>query len=190
MKIYLMRHGQTTYNEQKLFYGDSDVPLTEKGIQQALILREKLAKLPVEWPVYTSQTQRTIKTAQLVFPQHQITPLASLNEMGFGDWEGLNADQIEALDQGAWQAWLDDPFQTVPPGAEGFQAFRKRVLACTENLLAQERDMIFVSHLGVLRTLIQEWFPEKSFYDIRVDQGNYTVVEHQQQTFRITAWNH
>lgn len=189
MKIYLMRHGQTTYNELGLFYGDTDVPLTQKGQQQAMMLREKLAELPLSLPVYTSASQRTIQTAELVFPQHQIIPLADLNEMSFGAWEGLNADQIEALDSRDWQSWLDDPFNTTPPGSEGFQKFKIRILREMGRLLDKQEDMILVSHLGVLRTILQEWFPEREFYDIVVDQGNYTVVESTSGRFEVRTWN-
>ena len=42
MKIYIFRHGETTYNRDRRFTGFDDPPLTELGLKQAKIIAERL----------------------------------------------------------------------------------------------------------------------------------------------------
>ena len=63
MKIYLLRHGQTEYNEQKRYQGTRDIPLSEKG--RACLRQADLE--PAE--VYVSPLSRAVETAQILFPK-------------------------------------------------------------------------------------------------------------------------
>jgi alpha-ribazole phosphatase len=94
MKIILIRHGETEYNRRHLFYGKTDISLNDTGVQQAYFLNEKLAGMRLEVPIYTSSLKRTIKTAELIFPDQKKISLNELDEKDFGLWEGLSADQI------------------------------------------------------------------------------------------------
>lgn len=67
MKIILIRHGETEYNQRQLFYGKTDVSLNEVGIQQARLLYKKLAGMKTEASIYTSYLKRTIETAGINF---------------------------------------------------------------------------------------------------------------------------
>ncbi len=177
MKIYLIRHGETDYNNRGLFYGSTDVSLNQTGIDQALALQEKLAFLPLDIPVYTSELVRTKETAQLIFLVQEKIALAGFNEKSFGLWEGMNANQIEARYPVEWQRWLDNPFEATPPGAEPFFDFRLRVLTEFEKLLRQKRDVVIVGHLGVLRVIIQACYPGTTFWEADVPQGDYRVID-------------
>ncbi|MBO1307988.1 histidine phosphatase family protein [Enterococcus sp. 669A] len=177
MKIYFIRHGETDYNNRGLFYGSTDVSLNQTGINQALALHKKLAFLSADIPVYTSELVRTKETAQLIFPAQEKTALAGFNEKSFGLWEGMDANQIEARYPVEWQSWLDDPFEITPPEAEPFFDFRLRVLTEFEKLLRKRQDFVIVSHLGVLRVILQACNPGKTFWEVDVPQGEYQVID-------------
>ena len=183
MKIYLIRHGETDYNKRKLFYGATDVPLNQTGVNQAVALREKLAWLPVNLPVFTSKLLRAVETAELVFPDQKKIGLSSFNEKDFGCWEGLTADEIAEKYPEEWQSWLENPFEVTPPAAESFVHFRQRVLKGFDQLLQDNQDVVLVAHGGVLRVVVQACFPEKDFWEIDITQGNYTVLQFQQGRF-------
>ena len=175
MKIYLIRHGETDYNKQRLFYGMTDISINPQGIDQALLLREKLVALPQQTPIFTSSLKRTVETAKLIFPKHKLTQLSEFNEKSFGLWEGLNADQIQEKFPDEWTAYA---------------VFKQRALSCFEKLLdLQQEAIVIVGHLGVLRVILAEYFPEKSFWEIELDQGNYTRISNENSTFRIEVWN-
>ncbi|GCF95217.1 histidine phosphatase [Enterococcus florum] len=188
MKIYLMRHGETDYNQQKLFYGMTDAALNSTGREQALQLKEKLLDLSDQLHVYTSTLSRTIETAELIFPSQKIRALSQLNEKGFGKWEGMNAQQIQLRFPREWQLWLDEPFEYTPPEAEEFASFKQRVLACFHRLLQEDKDLAIVGHLGVLRVLLSE-LTNQSFWEIELEQGNYTLLEKTDHGYLIRYWN-
>lgn len=189
MKIYLMRHSETEYNRQKLFYGVTDVSINEKGKQQAQLLQKKLAGLPKNLIIYTSQLTRTIETAKIIFPNHPLHADPYFNEKSFGLWEGLDANAIEAKFPQEWAQWLAAPFTYTPPEADNFQEFAAQVLTGFEKIKAQDVDFALVGHLGVLRVILHKLFPEKNFWDIELEQGCYTELEYSNQQLHIKKWN-
>lgn len=189
MKIILIRHGETEYNRRHLFYGKTDISLNDTGVQQAYLLNEKLAGMRLEVPIYTSSLKRTIKTAELIFPDQKKISLNELDEKDFGLWEGLSADQINERFPEEWEKWLISPFEVTPINAEKFSDFQQRVLACLEVMLQKKQDFVIVGHLGVLRVILKKCFPEYEFWEIALDQGNYTLIEVGESTTKVIEWN-
>lgn len=189
MKIILIRHGETEYNRRHLFYGKTDISLNDTGVQQAYFLNEKLAGMRLEVPIYTSSLKRTIKTAELIFPDQKKISLNELDEKDFGLWEGLSADQINERFPEEWEKWLISPFEVTPANAEEFSDFQQRVLACLEVMLQKKQDFVIVGHLGVLRVILKDWFPEYEFWEIALDQGNYKLIEVGESTTKVIEWN-
>ena len=70
--LILMRHGQSMWNAANLFTGWVDVPLTQKGIDEALDGGRKISHLPID-EVHTSALIRAQMTAMLALSQHQST---------------------------------------------------------------------------------------------------------------------
>ncbi|MGX7058572.1 histidine phosphatase family protein [Vagococcus humatus] len=192
MKIILIRHGETDYNAKKCFYGRLDVSINQTGQDQARQLATKLASCHPD-RLITSQLVRTKETASLIFPTYTQEANSSLNEKGFGNWEGKTANQIEACYKDDWQAWLEDPLGYTPATVEPFSSFKQRVLTGIASYLVEptepEAVYVFVLHLGVIRLLLSEWFPNYSFWDIQLDQGNYTLLDYQPDKWRVLNWN-
>ena len=67
MKLYVFRHGESVGNQQRLFSGWSQMPLTDQGRNQALALQEKVKDLSFDL-VFSSDLRRAMQTAQLVLP--------------------------------------------------------------------------------------------------------------------------
>lgn len=182
MKLYVARHGQTDYNQQKKFYGSSDVPLNANGRKDAAKLADKFEALPLEL-IVTSDLKRARQTARTIIATHpeSDSQLSSkLEESHFGAWEGLNADEIQATFPEDWQNWLDDPFHVSPTNGENFQDFNTRVLAGLKNILsdaASNDHVLLVAHLGVLRVINQSFFPESNFWEQKFLAGTYSVYQ-------------
>ena len=90
MKIYLTRHGETVWNVKDWVQGMTDIPLNEKGMQQAERLAEEMDGVHLD-VVYTSQLQRSMVTGKMVADRHKDCRLEvceSINEMNFGKYEG------------------------------------------------------------------------------------------------------
>ncbi|MBV9848236.1 MAG: 2,3-bisphosphoglycerate-dependent phosphoglycerate mutase, partial [Armatimonadetes bacterium] len=93
-KLILLRHGESQWNLENRFTGWVDVPLTERGREEARIAGDHLRDLPID-KVYTSVLQRAINTADIALQaagKHDLPTERdqALNERHYGDLQGLN----------------------------------------------------------------------------------------------------
>ncbi|XP_043722466.1 2,3-bisphosphoglycerate-dependent phosphoglycerate mutase 1-like isoform X2 [Telopea speciosissima] len=68
--LILIRHGESLWNEKNLFTGCVDVPLTKKGVEEALEAGKRISNIPVDM-IYTSSLIRAQMTAMLAMTQHR-----------------------------------------------------------------------------------------------------------------------
>ncbi|KAL6959329.1 2,3-bisphosphoglycerate-dependent phosphoglycerate mutase 1 [Sarracenia purpurea var. burkii] len=68
--LILIRHGESFWNEKNLFSGCVDVPLTKKGIEEAIEAGKRISNIPVDI-IYTSALIRAQMTAMLALTQHR-----------------------------------------------------------------------------------------------------------------------
>jgi probable phosphoglycerate mutase len=147
-ELWLVRHGETPASRGRTLAGWADVPLTERGEEQARALRPLLAGERFDG-VWSSDLQRALRTARLAFDAE---PSADrrLREMSFGQLEGVSWETLETRWQQAMVRFAD--FE--PPGGETFDALRERVLSFVDSL-PPGRHLVF-THGGVLRLLSRE----------------------------------
>lgn len=184
MELILARHGETEYNRQRKFYGSRDVSLNQTGQQQACQLATRLLKKEAQ-PTQIVVTD-LVRTWETVRPYQSrrslcsLTVLPELAEKGFGAWEGLDANEIEAQYPDEWAAWLQAPLSYTPPRAEPFAEFAARVRQGEHNLLRQvaaDDRVLIVAHLGSLRVIYQDLVDAtRDFYTIDFQAGHYSVV--------------
>ncbi len=183
MKLILARHGETNYNHLRKFYGSADVSLDEKGKRQAQELAEKVRKLQPTLFVRTNlqRTKQTISATEAFFPTTPTIIIPNLAEKGFGNWEGLDADEIETQYPEDWEKWLSAPLTYTPATVEPFDYFRTRVQQGLQWLLEHvtESDVVFiVAHLGSLRLIYQELIdPTADFYSLDFKASCYSTIE-------------
>lgn len=118
-KIYLIRHGQTDWNRAGKIQGMKDIPLNETGRAQARQMAEGMAHRPVA-RVFTSRLMRARETAQILADSQKI-PLylvSGLEEISYGDWEGMSMEEIRRRFPQEFAAWWKDPVEGSPPGGE------------------------------------------------------------------------
>lgn len=68
--MILIRHGESLWNEKNLFTGCVDVPLTNKGVDEAIEAGHRISNIPVDI-IYTSSLIRAQMTAMLAMTQHR-----------------------------------------------------------------------------------------------------------------------
>lgn len=161
MKFYFVRHGETEWNVKKKIQGKTDIPLNEKGVQQAKDLAKRLSKSQKngEFHVvkaYTSPQLRAAKTAQIVADELGISCIAldDLREMDLGEWEGSNWDIIEATYGDTYHYWNEHRRYTHTPGGENYDEVLARTLVALEEILSRETEnVLVVSHSAILMAL-------------------------------------
>ena len=109
LSIYLLRHGQTPYNaDGNRYCGRTDLALTDKGIQQAEAVYQRMKGLPLD-AVYSSPLSRARRTAELATGWEKVRTDDRLIEIDFGSWENKTREEFVAEDPGSWARWIDDP---------------------------------------------------------------------------------
>jgi len=138
MKLYLVRHGQSTGNVGGTLMGQSDHPLTELGEAQARAAAARLAPFG-PMPVHCSDLARARATAEYVAAAWAaaaaIFPDPRLREIDLGDYEGRSWEEFEA-DTELTSAFAADPYGTALPGGESLAHLERRVLAAVGEILA------------------------------------------------------
>ncbi|MEU8898383.1 acid phosphatase [Nocardia sp. NPDC048505] len=152
-RLVLLRHGETEWSKHRRHTGNTDLPLTELGEEQARAAGPLLAELKLRDPlVLVSPRQRARRTAELAGLSGYAVD-DDLVEWDYGDYEGLTTPQIRESAPG-WTIWTG----AVPGGESAAQvrARADRVLAAAEPELAQ-RDVVLVGHGHFSRALIARW---------------------------------
>lgn len=151
-RLYLMRHGQTLFNVQRLIQGASDSPLTEEGIEQARQAGLRLARHRIEVDYYCCSTsERACDTLELVMQGllGDVVPydrLKGLKEFNRGLFEG------ESLDLMPHDLAQRNEF-FVPFGGESDDESLERMVATLTGVMLGEghERVLAVSHGGVCR---------------------------------------
>jgi alpha-ribazole phosphatase len=154
--IALFRHGLTEENIRKAYLGWNDSPLCFEA-RQITTNREYDR-------YFSSDLQRCISTAKILFPGACPSILKEFREMNFGMWEGKTYDDLK--NNPLYQRWLSDPLRNCPPEGEFFGQFTNRVkkgwdkiihLILSQNLTS----CAIITHGGVIRYLLSELAPEE-----------------------------
>jgi len=149
-EIYLMRHGETQWSLSGKHTGVTDIPLTERGRQQARLLRQELVTRNFKL-VLTSPLQRARETCELAGLAERAEIDPDLMEWNYGDYEGLTSDQIHAHHPG-WTIFNDGGPDGETPGQVGVRV--DRVIA---RVRAVSGDAALFAHGHVLRVLAARW---------------------------------
>ncbi len=147
LELWLVRHGETVYNEARQLAGWSDVALTPRGRAQARALRVRLDGEAFDG-VWSSDLQRTIHTARLAYGEP--TPDARLREIDFGDLEATAWADLDPTVRDTLLGW--EGF--TAPGGEGTAALADRARAFVAEL-PPGRHLVF-AHGGVIRALLRD----------------------------------
>jgi broad specificity phosphatase PhoE len=116
-QLYLVRHGETLLNVQRITQGWSDSELSDLGRQQVQRLAQRLAAFKPT-ALYSSPLGRAMSTAQAISDATglEIVPLDGLREMNYGRWEGRAFLDIRSEDEDLYRRWIADEDCPCPDG--------------------------------------------------------------------------
>ena len=158
--IYLVRHGETTWNRVGRQQGHNDSPLTELGIEQARAAGRVLQRAIPDIHnvcIETSPLGRARQTALIIsevlgLDPNEILVAPLLIEHHLGNWQGLTHAEIDARYPGALQAREEHKWDYLVPGGESYALVAERA----KQWLASKRHTsitIAVTHAIISRTI-------------------------------------
>ena len=194
IKLIFIRHPETDWNKQKRYMGSTDIPLNNKGKKQARAISGYFKNENIS-VIYSSKLKRALETAKLIARPHNLKVKEDkrLNEINFGEWEGLTFEQIQKKYPVLAREYLSKPQNIKIPGGESFKEFKNSIKASLGEILAQEDgDVVIVSHGGVNRVIICELLkiPFSHLWQIKQDGGAINKIEIYEDTNVVSLLNH
>jgi broad specificity phosphatase PhoE len=184
VQIVLVRHGETEWSRDLRHTGRSDIPLTEKGREEARALGRALA----DWSfarVLTSPLGRAAETCRRAGLGDAAERTEALLEWDYGEYEGITTREIRAERPG-WFLWRDGC-----PGGETSDQVGARVDPLIAELKREEGDVAVFAHGHVLRVLAARWLrlPPRDGALFALSTATLSVLGFERETAVITRWN-
>ena len=157
VRILLARHGETVFNVEGRWQGQSDSRLTERGLAQARELARALADEPIA-AVYSSDLGRAVDTAAAVAKLHHlaVTTDERLREIDTGAWTGKGRAEITAEFPGGLEAWATQPTSMrLPNGETLFEAQTRALAFFAQRMPAHAaQSVVVISHGAIGQTVL------------------------------------
>jgi broad specificity phosphatase PhoE len=157
LRLLLLRHGLTDWNETGRLLGRIEVGLNQRGIAQAEAAAEALRNCPLH-AVLSSPQRRTQETAAPLATSHGISVQTepALDEVWLGRWQGKTLDEIS--EDPDLHRYIEDPTY-VCDAIEPTPQVQGRVVALVERLRAEAtgQTVALVSHGDPLRALLAHY---------------------------------
>ena len=182
MKVWLLRHGATAYNDERRYQGWGDIPLSARGLEE---LRRADFDPDV---VYVSPLRRAIQTAAVLFPEAEQIEIPDFREMDFGAFEGHNYQEL--ADDPAYRLWVEDGCAAQTPGGESRAAFSGRVCGAFAPLVEAALDagkpqLVILAHGGTQMAALERYaLPRRDYFDWRAPPAGGFVLETDVSTWR------
>jgi probable phosphoglycerate mutase len=159
VRILLARHGETVFNVEGRWQGQTDSPLTERGLAQARELGAALADEPIV-AVYSSDLGRAARTAREVAVKHGlgVTTDPRLREVHVGEFAGLNRQEIEAHFGDAIHTWSTAPATMRLPNGETLEDAQRRARAFFSARMHQHggETIVIITHGAIGQVILVE----------------------------------
>ncbi len=185
-RVILIRHGETQRHKEKIFLGQTDVPLNEEGKDQCTIVGIEMQHFDVDTDVvYCSDLRRARESAKIIAgimgDRYHVQPVPEFREMNLGGWDGKYISEVrEEYPEEYAKRGRDLIRFKIDETAENFEELRDRVVPKFNEILeSTEGDIVIVSHSGVLLVLKCE-ITGRSLEQIRrmkFRRGTYEFLE-------------
>ncbi len=183
-EVILIRHGETEWSRSGRHTGNSDVPLTDKGREQARLLGHMLGERRFA-RVLSSPLQRAVETSQLAGFAEVAEEWPDLREWDYGVYEGRTTADIRNGIAG-WTVWSHPV-----PGGEAADAVGRRADRVIEVLHEADGDVALFAHGHILRVLAARWCGLDAVDGrlFALDTTTLSVLGHERETPVIRLWN-
>jgi broad specificity phosphatase PhoE len=183
-RLWLVRHGETEWSASGRHTGRTDVPLTRRGEQQAVELRERLRRHSFGL-VLTSPRQRAQETCRLAGFGDRAIVDDDLAEWDYGADEGRTTAEIQA-DRPRWSIWRDGPLR-----GETIEQVATRARRVIDRARAETGDGLAFGHGHMLRVLAACWagFAPVDGRGLLLEPATISILGWERESPVIERWN-
>jgi len=173
--LYLMRHGQTLFNQLHKIQGACDSPLTAQGIADAQQVGRNFTEHGVTFDhAYCSTQERASDTLELVTAQ-PYERLKGLKEWSFGVFEA-ESERLNPQQDPARQSYGD---YFLPYGGESDLQVQARMVATLRDVMDRpdHQQVLAVSHGGASFMFLRRWLPISEIKQCGIKMTNCVVLK-------------
>ena len=184
MRVYIVRHGESVNNLNKNWTGWTDVPLTEKGRDDARKAGEFLKGITFD-KVYSSDLSRAMDTARIALPGcvFETSPLfreVNVGEIGDKPLEILSVDERIAASR----------YGYAPYGGESQNEFGERIRRAMSMLEETSYNTVAIfAHAGFLRAFLDKvvgtYLPRQN---VRCDNCAVAIFDFENKEWKLHSW--
>lgn len=155
--LYLLRHGESAWNDVGRYQGRLDTPLSELGQHQAATIAEHLRPVPLD-AIYSSPLRRALDTALVIAAgrplEVHIEP--DLVEIDHGHWNGLLREEVAQRYGSLLRLWQERPSLAQMPAGENLRQVSLRATEAIQRIAQghPEGTVLVCTHDAVLRTIL------------------------------------
>ncbi len=175
LDLFLVRHGITDWNKEKRYLGHTNRKVLKDELPQLKELKKELMKISFDH-VFTSDLRRCQETLAYLNIQSQVSVDTRLREINFGDWEGKTYNELKG--EKPYQDWLNNWECHSIPNGESAHVFKARIDSFLYDLFQQtnknfsnNKQILIVTHGGVIRYLVSKYLTSRSIWDVSVTHG-------------------
>ena len=180
--IYLVRHGQTELNKDKVFRGRLDPPLNNTGHEEARATAAFMKNVEVSF-ILSSPLLRAVQTAEPFarMKNLEVKTVRELIDIDFGKWQGLSEKKVLKRNSRLFHQWHKEPTRVTFPGGESLMKVKRRL----EDFIAQLRTLYpgrtgaIYTHRVVCKVLVclLAAIPLKNFWNVKIDTTSVSMFE-------------
>jgi len=156
--VIFLRHGQAKNNIERILTGRTpNVPLTEKGIEQAEKTAKFLEQMNIS-AIYSSPIERAKHTAEIVAKHNSldVTVDDRLIELDMGKFTGVPYDDIFTSHGNVFMKFYNGELEIAHNGVETFTEVKKRVLSIVDHVIEKHHDqnVVLVTHMDPIKAML------------------------------------
>jgi broad specificity phosphatase PhoE len=193
--LLLVRHGHVEGISPERFRGRADLALTPLGLRQAEAAARHIAASWCPRAIYSSPMSRCVATGTAIGQPLGLSPitLASLNDIDYGNWQGLTPDEARQRWADEVDTWYSKPDWAVIPGGESLQEVLARTSAAVREVVRRHPSdaIVLVGHDSVNRVILLHalGLPLSRYWHIRQSPCAINVIDAEIGGFVIGSIN-
>lgn len=189
MKLYMVRHGQSTANLERIHAGWAQVSLTQQGIREAQQAGQLLAHISFG-RVYCSDLLRARQTGQTALPGAEMIETPLLREINVGSLSGKTAAECETL-YGKSYLVNKASHDFRPYGGENYAMHLERIRKFAAQMEeAEQTNIAAFCHEGSIRCMLDLVMGQRRYNsDFQLSNGSVTVFELKSGIWTLANWN-
>jgi alpha-ribazole phosphatase len=204
MRLILVRHGATKWNQERRIQGVSDLGLNETGKKQAEALARALKDVKVD-VIYTSPLRRARETARAInrFHQVEVVTLDGLKELDVGEVDGMTYDEMRLNHSEFFTKWMSDFTSVRLPGGGTVPELRDRCCTTIQDIVKkqeagtggkcddEDKVVVAVTHFFPIICIISDTLGLDLLYcrRLRLDVASICILEFNPERAVLVSFN-